>query len=75
MGNDPYQVVLRPAAQRDLHKIPEPYYGKIIAILNRLKTVARPGNVKKLKGQENEWRLRTGDYRILYEINDSEKKS
>lgn len=67
---DDYEVILRPAAQRDLRKISEPSYGRIIAALNSLKKQRRPAGVRKLAGQENEWRLRVGDYRILYEIND-----
>lgn len=67
---DGYEVVLRPAAQRDLRKISEPSYGRIIAELNSLKEQPRPPGVRKLVGQDNEWRVRVGDYRILYEIDD-----
>ncbi len=33
----------------------------------------RPGGCKKLKGGDNEWRIRVGDYRIVYEIDDTAK--
>lgn len=68
-----YEIVLRPAAQRDLRKITEPDHTRIINALKGLKEQARPKGVRKLAGQENEWRLRVGDYRILYEIVDSEQ--
>jgi mRNA interferase RelE/StbE len=68
-----YQVLLRPAAQRDLKKLPKRVFARISEELGRLSDNPRPRGVKKLSGQENEWRLRTGDYRILYEISDSER--
>lgn len=70
---DDYVVILRPAAQRDLRKISEPSYGRIITALNNLKEQPRAAGVRKLAGQENEWRLRVGDYRVLYEISDDER--
>jgi mRNA interferase RelE/StbE len=66
-----YQVLLRPAARRDLKKLPEKVFERISADLMHLSENARPRGVKKLKGQENEWRIRSGDYRILYEIDDT----
>ena len=68
-----YEIILRPAAQRDLRKIKEPSRTRIITALKGLKEQARPKGVRKLAGQANEWRMRVGDYRILYEIIDSEQ--
>ncbi len=68
-----YEVILRPAAQRDLRKISEPFYGRIVTALNNLKENPRPAGVRKLAGQDNEWRLRVGDYRTLFEIDDLER--
>ncbi len=34
----------------------------------------RPGGTKKLVGEQNGWRLRVGDYRMLYEIRDSDRR-
>jgi len=68
-----YEVILRPAAQRDLRKLGAQFYGNIVLALNSLKEQPRPKGTRKLVGQKNEWRLRVGDYRILYEINDSER--
>ena len=33
----------------------------------------RPPGVIKLRGAENEWRIRVGDYRIIYEIDDDKR--
>ncbi|HXW01074.1 MAG TPA: type II toxin-antitoxin system RelE/ParE family toxin [Anaerolineae bacterium] len=35
-----------------------------------LLTDPRPSGVTKLRGTENEWRIRVGDYRVIYEIDD-----
>ncbi len=42
----------------------------MIAALRALEENPRPPGVKKLRGRENEWRIRVGDYRIVYEIHD-----
>jgi mRNA interferase RelE/StbE len=62
---DDYEVILRPAAQRDLRKIAEPFYGRILTALSSLKEQPRPKGVRKLAGYDNEWRLRVGDYRFF----------
>ncbi|MFQ5881866.1 MAG: type II toxin-antitoxin system RelE/ParE family toxin [Candidatus Methylomirabilales bacterium] len=68
-----YEVVLRPSAQRDLRKLPQAVEEQVIRALDILRSQPRPVGVKKLAGGTNEWRLRVGDYRILYEINDKKR--
>jgi mRNA interferase RelE/StbE len=46
---------------------------KIEEIIMGLYNEPRPQNSKKLSGGGLKWRIRTGDYRILYEIDDSQK--
>ncbi len=41
--------------------------------LENLAANPRPTQCKKLKGGDNEWRIRVGDYRIVYEIDDTAK--
>ena len=41
------------------------------AAIELLSEEPRPGGAKKLAGGDGEWRVRTGDYRIVYEIRDS----
>ena len=43
----------------------------MVAVLQELADSPRPKGVKKLVGQENEWRIRVGDYRVLYEVDDA----
>jgi len=65
-----YNVVLRPSAERDLDRLSVNVRVKIVSRLQALGFEPRPHGVKKLSGCENEWRLRVGDYRVLYEIDD-----
>ena len=47
---------------------------RIILRLDRLTTDPRPHGCKKLKGGDREWRIRVGDYRLVYEIDDTAKR-
>ena len=68
-----YNVLLMPAAQKDL----DSFSGKVLLRLEKaiigLYDNARPHNSKKLSGGGSRWRIRVGDYRILYEIDESRK--
>jgi mRNA interferase RelE/StbE len=65
-----YRVELAPAAVRQLRKLDPPARRRIQAAIELLATEPRPGAAKKLVGGEGEWRVRTGDYRVVYEIHD-----
>jgi len=66
-----YDVRLTPQAQKDL----DAYAGKQLLrfeqVIMGLYDEPRPHNSKKLSGGGSRWRIRIGDYRILYEIDDS----
>jgi len=66
-----YSIFLRPAAVRDLKSLPVELQSRIEKAIQRLTDEPRTSGTKKLAGFENEWRLRVGDYRVLYIINDS----
>ncbi len=69
-----YSIFLRPAAARDLESLPSESRRRIDAAIDQLAHNPRPHGTKKLVGFENEWRLRSGDYRVLYVIDDSSKQ-
>jgi len=58
-------------AIKELEKINEPYYSSIKHAIISLITNPRPKGCKKLKGRDG-YRIRTGNYRIIYEIFDNE---
>lgn len=68
-----YEVTLLTAAARDLRKLPVELRPRIIRALSTLEQPRQPGT-KKLQGSEDRWRLRVGDYRIIYRIIDAEHK-
>lgn len=65
-----YAVQLAPAAVRQLRKLPPDGRRRIQAAIELLADSPRPPGAKKLVGSANDWRVRTGDYRIIYEIQD-----
>ena len=65
-----YSIRFKKSAQKELLQISPPYYLKIIQAIDALAENPRPEGVKKLKGEENAWRIRVADYRIIYIIED-----
>jgi len=65
-----YTVRILPSAQRQLAKLDPPIRKRIAAAIDGLAADPRPPGAKKLQGSESLWRIRVGDYRILYEIHD-----
>ena len=64
------QVEVAPAAVRQLRKLDPPARRRVQAAIELLADQPRPSGAKKLVGGEGEWRVRTGDYRIVYEVHD-----
>ena len=64
-----YVVTLSPAAQRQLDRLDRPIRLRILAHLRSLADNARPSGAMKLEGQDA-YRIRVGDYRIVYTIED-----
>ncbi len=65
-----YQVVIEKQVQKQLAKITPPHYNKVVSALQDLANNPRPQGYKKLKGRQG-FRVRVGDYRIIYNINDN----
>ena len=68
-----YAVLLESRAEKELKSLPENVLKRVDNKLQALSLNPRPRGAAKLKGKESEgWRLRIGDYRILYQIDDKE---
>jgi len=65
-----YRITLAPAADRQLRKFDPPVRRRIQAALELLADNPRPPAATQLVGGSGEWRVRTGDYRIVYDIED-----
>jgi mRNA interferase RelE/StbE len=64
-----YQVILPKSVQKELDRLPDEVVDRILDALSGLKAQPRPSGCKKLRG-EDAWRIRVGDYRVIYEIHD-----
>ena len=67
---EPYRVIVKQSVSRDLKKIPKKDVRRILSAIRKLADNPRPPQSKKLSGQER-YRLRQGNYRILYSIEDN----
>jgi mRNA interferase RelE/StbE len=65
-----YAVQVAPAAARQLRKLDVPARRRVQAAIELLSVNPRPPGAKQLVGGEGEWRVRTGEYRVVYEIHD-----
>jgi mRNA interferase RelE/StbE len=69
-----YTVLLTGTASRQLEELPEQIRRRADRMINQLEENARPPQIRKLLGTRDEWRIRVGDYRVLLEIDDRNKK-
>lgn len=66
-----YRVELKPQADRQLQRLPQPVQIRIVRALRGLADNPRPRGVKKLADDaEDLYRIRVGDYRVVYQIQD-----
>jgi len=66
-----YKIYFRKSAAKELEKLPKAILRKIIKKIESLSEEPRPAGCEKLSGQEL-YRIRQGDYRIVYSIRDNE---
>ena len=69
-----YAVLLLPAAEREWRKLPHEIRTRINRTLLALEDTPRPHGVTKLSGGSDRWRVRVGDYRIIYRIDDAARE-
>jgi mRNA interferase RelE/StbE len=65
-----YRVVLSRSARKELEGLPDKVADRIVRQLEALSRLPRPTGCLKLKGT-SQWRIRIGDYRVIYGIDDS----
>jgi mRNA interferase RelE/StbE len=68
-----YEVYLEKAAENDLKRLPTTTFHRIIPHIKPLAENPRPSSCRKLTGSKNDWRIRIGDHRVLYEIDEKAK--
>lgn len=67
-----YRVDFTAGAARQVKKLPRPARDRVLDAIEELGEDPRPHGAKKLVGEQMAWRIRIGDYRVIYDIFDSE---
>jgi len=65
-----YAVLLETSAERSLRRLDAVVFRRVVAALRILADDPRPAGCRKLTGSDQDWRVRVGDYRVVYEIDD-----
>jgi mRNA interferase RelE/StbE len=68
-----YEVYLERSAENDLKRLTTSIFHRIIPHIKTLAGNPRPSGCIKITGSRNDWRIRIGDYRIIYEIDEEAK--
>ena len=63
-----YSVEFAPSTARDFRKLTREVQHRLARAIDELGANPRPRGAKKLQGEDDIWRIRAGDYRIIYEI-------
>jgi len=67
-----YRIFLTRAAKRGLGSLASDVLQRVDSAILALGDDPRPSGCKKLRGEENFWRIRVGDYRVIYQVFDKE---
>lgn len=68
-----YKLKIKKSAERDLKRLPKPLFIRLNQQILALRQEPRPSGVRKLQGKLEGWRVRVGDYRIVYQIDDADQ--
>lgn len=66
-----YRILITKTASKELENLPTQVVNRIIPAIKNLGEDPRPSGAKKLKGGQDTWRIRIGDYRVVYAIDDA----
>lgn len=67
-----YRVEFTAAAARQVKKLPRPARDRVLEAIDGLADSPRPHGAKKLVGEQTAWRIRIGDYRVIYDVFDAQ---
>ncbi len=69
-----YSVVIKSSSQKELDALDDAVFRRIDRRILALAENPRPARCKKLKGYKDQWRIRIGDWRVVYFIDDSAQR-
>jgi len=65
-----YEILLERNAERDLKKLPKVMFDRVVLGIKSLAQNPKPHGSRKIIGSKSDWRIRAGDYRVIYEIDE-----
>ncbi len=65
-----YSITFARSARKELERLPDDVANRVLAKIEALAGNPRPASIIKLQGQKDLWRLRVGDYRVVFSIDD-----
>ena len=68
-----YEIIIERRAERDIKRLSELDFNRIVPRIRALVKDPRPFGCRKITGSKNDWRIRIGDYRVIYTIYDKTK--
>ncbi|HZG52851.1 MAG TPA: type II toxin-antitoxin system RelE/ParE family toxin [Pyrinomonadaceae bacterium] len=71
MNNRAYTVTVSNSAQKEIKALEHGLRVRVVLSLRSLAGEPRPSGCRKLVGSQNRWRVRVGDYRVIYTVDDA----
>ena len=65
-----YEIFIERRAERDLKRMPAEDFSRVSRAVRAPATEPRPAGCRKIEGSKSDWRIRVGDHRVVYEIDD-----
>ncbi len=70
---EPYNIVIKRSAEKELKAVPSSDLKRVVERVRGLAQQPRPSGCEKLSGESEHYRVRQGDYRIVYGIDDADR--
>jgi mRNA interferase RelE/StbE len=68
-----YAISFARSARKELEALPNAFIERIFRKIETLSDVPRPSGCRKLQGSDDVWRIRIGDYRVIYAVDDQSR--
>ena len=65
-----YRILLTRSAEREILELPGTIQERVERAIDLLRVTPRPSGSRKLRGSSGLWRIRVGDYRVVYMVDD-----
>ena len=68
-----YEILLERRAERDIKKLSIEIFQRIIPRIKALAENPKPPGSRKITGSKSDWRIRIGEYRVIYEVDEKSR--